>query len=151
MLVKVKLFPLWLIFLLVLTDHLLDFLRQIGLSKGVKIYASSMAKAGTTLYYVLFPTFYFLQYIDSIYINIISLILLAIIMIYVVPTFFGYDNHYKKCMVSSWIFIFLYIIIRYDSLALFESIRKSFIFVTLFYYTGSNVQYFYNNWSIVKK
>ena len=150
MLSNIGLLPLWLIFPLILRDSLVTLLRQLGQLKGIKIFSSSWSQVKADLIYVLCPTLYFLKNVEFHYIYVICIAVLAINIAYTIPKYFCYDSSYKKFMSCSWAFIFLFIIFQYDSLSLFESLKKSFILVTLFHYLGSGIQFFYKNWYLLK-
>jgi CDP-diacylglycerol--glycerol-3-phosphate 3-phosphatidyltransferase len=152
--VHVGLLPLWLIFPLVFRDTLVTFLRQLAQVKNVDVFASTFAKIKAELCYFLLPSLYFLQTTDNINIYVLSLSGLAIFMVYIFPTLFGYDWEYKKLMFYSWFFIFLYLFLymflRNPSSILFDHVRIAFVLVILFFYLGSGVQYFYKNWEVLK-
>lgn len=155
MLVHIELLPLWLIFPLIFRDTLVTFLRQLAQVKGVDVFASAFAKIKAELCYFLFPALYFLQYTDSINIYILSLVGLAVFMVYIFPTLFVYDREYKKLMLYSWVFILsymsLYLFFQYPALNLFDHVRIAFVLVMLFFYLGSGIQYFYKNWKVLKE
>lgn len=149
MLIHIDLLPLWLVFPLVFRDTLVTFLRQLAQVKGKKIFASTFAKIKAELCYFLLPALYFLHGTDSIQIYVISLIGLAIFMVYIFPTFFGYDREYKGLMFYSWVFIFLYLLVVKlffnSEIIFYNQVRIAFVLAILFFYLGSGVQYFYKN------
>ncbi len=149
MLVHIGLLPLWLVLPLVFRDTLVTFLRQLAQVKNEKIFASTFAKIKAELCYFLLPALYFLHGTDTTQIYVLTLISLAIFMVYIFPTFFGYDREYKGLMLYSWIFILAYLLLNRLLLdgggMLFDQVRIAFVLAILFFYLGSGIQYFYKN------